>query len=117
MVLARIRYISKQMAKKYGVIGRVASRYLEAGLSVRLNHPTRLGNAHIVAQGNGQRLVVEVYSSSKPADAAVVARVAEKARLLRARPVLVLYGKRASITPEALSEARKLQVKVKRVRG
>ncbi|QOJ79414.1 hypothetical protein IG193_02830 [Infirmifilum lucidum] len=115
MSLARIRYLSRQFRKRYGVIGRVASRYLEAGLSVRINHPTRLGPAHIIAHGNGQKLVVEVYYSSKPLEPDTVQRVAEKAKLLRAKPVVALYGKTPA-TKRALEVATKLGVKIKRIR-
>ncbi|MEZ0346094.1 MAG: hypothetical protein ABWK01_06060 [Infirmifilum sp.] len=115
MTLARIRYLQRQLAKKYGVIGRVASRYLEAGLSVRLNHPTRLGPAHLVVQGNGKKLLVEVYNNPTPLKPEDVRRVAEKARLLRATPVIVVYGerRRRQLTPEAKAEAASLKVKIK----
>ncbi|PLJ78066.1 hypothetical protein [Infirmifilum sp. SLHALR2] len=116
MTLARIRYLVRQLSKKYKAIGRVAGKYLEAGFSVRINHPTHLGNAHIVAQGNGQKILVEVYYSSSPLKAEDVRKVAEKAKLLKAKPVIALYGRRTPVTPEALAEAAKLGVKVKRVR-
>ncbi|AKG38732.1 MAG: hypothetical protein ACPLRJ_01755 [Infirmifilum uzonense] len=118
MTLARVRYLQKQLIKRYGIIGKVASRYLEAGLSVRIRHPTRLGDAHIIVQGNGNRLVVEVYTSPKPLHPRDVQAVAEKAKLLNSKPVIVIYSGgrlKSRVTKEALEEATRLQVKIKRV--
>lgn len=118
MTLARVRYLQRQLSKKYGIIGRVASRYLEAGLSVRINHPTRLGPVHIFAQGNGQRLVVEVYTSSKPLRPDDIRRAIDKAKLLQAKPVIVIYGKAKNkiVSKEALDEALSQQVKIKGIK-
>ncbi len=115
MTTARLRYQQKLLSKRYGVIGRVAALYLGAGLHVTLNHPTRYGPVHVVATGNNQRIAVDVYASPKPASTAAVEAIASKASLLKAKPVLALYGG-ADVTPEALELARKLGVEVKRVR-
>jgi hypothetical protein len=112
---ARLRHQQKLLSGRHGVVGRVAALYLGAGLHVALNHPTRHGPVHVVATGNHQRLAIDVYASPKPAGPAAVEAIASKAALLKAKPILALYGG-ADITPEALELARKLGVKVKRVR-
>lgn len=116
MTTARLRFLQAALKRRYGVLGNVASLYAGAGLHVRVNHPTRHGPVHVLAQGAGQKLAVEVYSSSAPAGPSVVEALVSKAQLLRAKPVLVLYGD-AGITPEALELAKKQGVRVKRVRA
>ena len=116
MGLNNIRYLQKRLIKRYKELGVVAARYLEAGLSVRVNHKTRLGPVHIHAKGGGQSLAVEVYKDVRPASVEVVERVAEKAKLLRSKPVLVLYGENRRLTSEAFERAKELGVKIKRVR-
>ncbi|RLE60378.1 MAG: hypothetical protein DRJ35_03445 [Thermoprotei archaeon] len=116
MVLNRIRFVQKRLIRRYKEIGIVASQYLEAGLSVRVNHPTRLGPVHVFAQGSGQRLVIEVYKDNRPAGTEVVERVMEKAKLLRSKPILVLYGNAGNLTSDAFEKAKELGVKVRRIR-
>lgn len=116
MTTARLRYLQAALKKRYGLLGKVASLYMGAGLHVRVNHPTRHGPVHILATGGGQKLAVEVYSSSTPASTSLVELVARKAELLRAKPVLVLYGS-ATVIPQALELAKKLNVKIKHVRA
>ncbi|HID80723.1 MAG TPA: hypothetical protein EYP48_03280 [Ignisphaera sp.] len=117
MSLARIRFIQKSLIEKYGVIGIVASRYLEAGLSVRVLHPTRYGPIHIVVSGNNIRLAIEVFSEAREVPKEVVERVVEKAKLIKARPVLVLYGDGPRLTDEVFELCRKYGVKVRRIRA
>ena len=114
MTTAQLRHQQKLLSRRHGIVGRVAALYVGAGLHVTLNHPTRHGPVHVVATGNHQRLAIDIYASPKPAGTAAVEAIARKASLLRAKPVLALYG--ADIAPEALELAGKLGVKVKRVR-
>ncbi|MEM2597384.1 MAG: hypothetical protein QXT50_01815 [Thermofilum sp.] len=116
MTTARLRYLQAILQKRYGLLGKAASKYAGAGLHVRVNHPTRHGPAHVLAVGRGQKLAVEVYSGSAPAGTSLVELVARKAELLKAKPVLLLYGD-ASLSPEALELAKKLGVKVRRMRA
>ncbi len=116
MVLAPIRFSQKRLIARYGPVGAVAARYLEAGLSVRVYHPTRLGHIHVLAWGHGQRRAVEVYNSPAPPSRELVERVAEKAKLVGATPVLVLYGSTPAPRGEASEAARSLGVKVRRIR-
>ncbi len=116
MVLAPVRFSQKRLIAKYGPLGVVAARYLEAGLRIRVNHPTRLGPIHVLAWGHGQRRAVEVYNAPTPPPREVVERIAEKAKLVRATPVLVLYGATPAPRGEAGEAARSLGVRVRRIR-
>ena len=115
MTLAKIRFLQRKLTEKYGEIGVVASRYVEAGLHVQLMHPTRYGPAHIIATGHGQRIVVEVVKDPGLVPAEVVKNLSEKARLLRARPILVLYGHGPKLNDEVRGLIAELGVKVKQV--
>ncbi len=116
MALARIRELQKYLVKKYGVIGAVAGRYVEAGLHVQLMHPTRYGPAHVIATGAGQRVVVEVVYGVDKVGPEVVETLLKKAELLRAKPVLVLYGAGPRLTDEARALVEERGVKVRRLR-
>ncbi len=111
-----MRFSQKRLIARYGPIGVVAARYLEAGLSVRVNHPTRYGPIHVLAWGHGQRRAVEVYNSSRPPSREVVENIAAKARLVNAKPVLVLYGSTPRPVGDALEAANSLGVALKRIR-
>ena len=117
MSLARIRFIQKSLIEKYGILGHVASRYLEAGLSVRVLHPTRYGPIHIVVNGNNTRLAIEVFAESREVPREVVERIVEKAKLIKAKPVLILYGDGPKLTDEVFDLCRKYGVKVRRIRA
>ena len=116
MSLARIRYLQSRLAEKYGEVGVVAGRYLEAGFHVRLMHPTRLGPVHIFAQRGSDRLVIEVVKDPGKVSPAILERVAKKAELLRSKPILVLYSDGPKLDDEARAKAEELGVKVRRIR-
>jgi len=83
MSLAKIRFVQKALIEKYGNVGIVASRYLEAGFSVRVNHPTHLGSA----------------------------------KLVRAKPILVLYGNGPKLSDELFRFCKERGVKIRRIRA
>ena len=117
MSIARIRHERTRLEVRYGEVGVVAGRYLEAGYHVRLFHPTRYGEVHVLAYKGDTRLVVEVVKEAATVGAEVVERVARKAELLKARPVLILYGNGPRLSEEARSRARETGVKVRRIRA
>lgn len=116
MATSRQLKLARIYEEKHGVLGAVAARYVTAGRSVEFNHPTRHGPVHLLVRGCGETLVVEVHAGSSRVTSDVVQRLVEKAKLLRGRPVLVLYSKSAEPSPEALELCRVHGVKVKRVR-
>jgi hypothetical protein len=89
MTTPRQKFIGKALVNKYGLIGKVATRYLYAGLHVEINHPTRLGPVPIIAKGNKQTFAIEVLKPNQNIDQAIES-IARKAQLLKARPVLAV---------------------------
>jgi len=111
MATSRQINLARTLEEKYGVIGKVAGRYVTAGLHVTMMHPTRYGPVHFVVQGNGLKLAVDMVTGGDATAAAELLK--KKAELLKAKPVLVLYG-------DAKADAAKLAemgVKVRRIRG
>jgi len=110
---ARARYVVRRL-KKYGIVGIVAGRYIEAGYSVELSHKTRLGNIDILVRSRGEVYAVEVlHRGIYTVDQAKLLQ--EKAKLVGARPVLILYGRQPRLTAEALSYCSSNGIKVRRV--
>lgn len=102
MVTARQRYAVRRLGETYGILGRIAGRYVAAGYSVELNHPTRYGPIHVVARGDGQVLAVDVVYEGGKLTVEAARRILEKAKLIRARPVLAVYGLGWNNVPEEL---------------
>jgi len=115
MVTARETYIASKLVERYGVIGRVASRYVTAGYSVRVLHPTRYGPVHVVAKKHGVTLAIDVTTGIPSVEAAK--SLLEKAKLLRARPILVIYGRGSVVPQEVVSFCAENNIKLKRVLG
>jgi len=102
VVTSRRRYLIKRVAKLYGIVGKVAGRYIAAGYSVEFNHPTRYSPIHIIARGNGQMLAVEVVYERGKLTVETARSILEKAKLIGARPVLVVHGLGWNDVPEEL---------------
>lgn len=117
MSLARIVFLKKKLEKKYGVVGKVAGRYVEAGYTVNVGFQTAKGNIDIVAKKEGQILAIDVITGSVKVGTDVIERLKEKAATINAKPILVLYGAGPQLQEEALKKAEELGVEVKRVRG
>ncbi|RLE86199.1 MAG: hypothetical protein DRJ96_02080 [Thermoprotei archaeon] len=111
----RMRFEQRKLRKRYGVVGLVAGRYLEAGYHVRLMHPTRYGPAHIVVQGRGEKFVIEVVHEPGALREEVVEGLLKKAELLGARPILAVYGRGVKLG-DLRKKLEERGVKVKYVR-
>jgi len=116
MTLAEIVFQKKKLEEKYGVEGKVAGAYVEAGYDVRMDFNTSKGRLSFVAKKGGQLLAVDVVTVSKVLGRDVVEAVAEKAKSINAKPVLILYGAGPRLSDEAKAAAKELGVEVKRVR-
>ncbi len=116
MTLAEIVFTSKKLAEKYGVEGRVAARYVEAGYSVRMRFPTPKGTVSFVAKKESQVLAVDVISGSRRVTGNDVRSIAEKARAINAKPVLALYGAGPKLDEDAKKLAAELGVSLRRFR-
>lgn len=117
MATARQRFLARVLVRKYGEVGAVAARYVEAGYAVRVMHPTRYGPAHVIAQRGGEKLIIEVFKEPRPLEMRDVEPLLKKAELLRGRPVLVLYGDGPRLSNELFQELRGRGVKVRRIRA
>ncbi len=101
-------YLSNTLTRKYGILGRVASRYVLAGFSVRVN------NDHILIKGrNESKVVVVVESSKELRDKA--GKVKELAKRLSSKPVIAVYG-RCKISDEDLEKVVNEGIQIKFIR-
>ena len=103
-----VNYLANTLRRKYGVLGRVAARYVKAGFSVRVLKDV------VVAQGRGVKYVITAAENPKEA-VRLGSRVIEVAGKLGGVPVVALYG-RARWGP-IIGELRGIGVRVKLVRG
>lgn len=113
MATARQRYLTNRLVEKYGVIGRVASRYICAGYSVKLLHLTRHGPVHIVAKKHGSVLAIDVVTGNPSINTAK--NLLEKSKLLKAHPILVIYGGEFTVPREVLLFCEENGIRLKRV--
>jgi len=117
MSLARIRMLEKTLIKKYGEIGRVAALYLEAGAHVRLMHPTRYGPIHILVYKDGSRYAVEVVKEKNRMCKETLETLLKKAELVKAKPILVIYGDLPLLSEELYKFCKEHGIKIKRVKA
>ena len=116
MSLARIVFEKRKLESRYGVAGRVAGLYVEAGYSVTMNFPTPNGPVSFVARKSGETLAVDVVAGAVKVGPDVVENLVSKALSIKAKPVLVLYGSGPVLSEEAKAKASEAGVKVRRVR-
>ncbi len=116
MSLARIIFLQKKLREKYGPEGYVAGLYLEAGYNVTVGFETGKGRVSVKAVKGGETLAIDVLVDKRVYGPEVVQAIAEKAKSIGARPVLVLYGAGPELSKDALEKAKELGVKVRRVR-
>jgi hypothetical protein len=100
MVTAKARFLIRKFEEKYGIIGKVAGRYVAAGLSVEFMHPTRYGPIQIVVRGGGKVFAVEVTENTAKLSLDSIKVFIEKAKLIKAKPILVLYSSNAKLSDE-----------------
>ncbi len=115
MTTAREAFEAKKLASKYGVVGKVAARYREAGYQVRVESVDPEAPIHFRAWRKGEKLAVKVYWASGRVPVEVVDKLAEAAG--GAKPVLVLYGAGPKSHGELVDKAREKGVSIRRVRA
>jgi len=116
MTTARATYLQKIYRERYGSIGVVASRYLGAGYSVEIMHPTRYGPIHIIVRGNNTIMAIEVIDKPVKITIDNVQRLINKAKLVKAKPILILYSDGPTISDDVYSFCRENGVRVRRIR-
>jgi len=117
MTTTRARYLMKVFERKYGVVGKVGGMYLAAGLSVEFMHPTKHGPVHVVAKGvGGKILAIKVVEDPSKETIEGVKTFIEKAKSIRAKPILILYTSNAKLPEETYKFCLENDVKVRIVR-
>ncbi len=79
-------YQSNRLVEKYGVLGKVAARYLLAGYSIRIQ------SNFILASKEGSNLIIGVAINDKNAEK-LITEITEASKKLSRIPVIVLYGR------------------------
>ncbi len=113
MALSRIVFMSKKLREKFGVEGIVASRYLEAGYSVRIGFNTPRGRLSIIAKKEGKVLAIDVVHEKRLVTSNDIVEISEKAKSINAKPILVIYGRGPKVSNEAKEKAKELGVEIK----
>ena len=116
MTLAEIVFQQKKLEQKYGVEGKVAGRYVEAGFHVRMHVATKHGTVSFVAIKGKEKFAVDVVNGKKVLGKADLDSLKKKAESLSAKPVLVLYGSGPRLDDEAKNYAKENSIEVKRIR-
>lgn len=116
MATAKTRYLQKIYEEKHGCIGKVASRYLEAGYSIELMHSTRYGCVHILARKSNMVLAIDVVDKQGTVTIDMVKLLLDKSKLLRARPILILYSDGPKIDDEVHKFCVEHGIKIRRLR-
>ena len=114
--LSKIVFMKKRLKEKFGVVGVVAGRYVEAGYSVRIGFDTAAGKVDIIAKKGGQTLVIDVVEGKTVVDVAKIEEIVRKAKSINGKPVLILYGSGPRISDNAREKARELSVELRRIR-
>ncbi|MDK6029163.1 hypothetical protein QPL79_07285 [Ignisphaera sp. 4213-co] len=113
MTTANQIYLMKKLEERYGSVGKVAGRYLAAGLSVEFMHPTRYGPIHIVVRGNNSVFAIDVFDKPGKLSIDDVKTLIEKARLIKAKPILFLYSSAAKVDDDVYKFCIENGVKIK----
>ena len=116
MGIARVRYLMDVFRRRYGVVGRVGGMYLAAGFSVEFMHPTKYGPIHVVAKGRGRVFAIEVVEDPSKETIEDVKTFVEKAKSVRAKPILILYATNAKLPTEVYKFCIENGVKVRIIR-
>lgn len=104
----RVKYLANRLSQKYGVLGKVASRYVLAGHSIRLR------GDHIIVRGKGFNAVITLAKNRKEVrDYAKRAKDIARELGPNYRPVLMVYGS-YKIPGGVLEEIRREGVLVRR---
>ncbi|MCE4600080.1 MAG: hypothetical protein F7C38_00740 [Desulfurococcales archaeon] len=117
MTTAREAFEAKKLAQKYGVVGKVAGRYREAGYRVDVVTVDEAAPYNFTAVKKGDKLAVKVYYKSGPVPVDIVEGLAGKAKEEGYKPILVLYGAGPKLSDQVRARAGELGVSIRRVRA
>lgn len=109
MTTSRAVHKSKILQKKFGIIGKVASKYILAGFHV--NIVPRKGLSFIAVRGN-ERFGILVINSLKEIENKVKQIISETEKL-NLKPILVIYGNYGPLNKDLKKKIEELGVKIK----
>ncbi len=115
MVTAKAKFISRRLREKYGVVGKVAERYISAGYSVTFNVKCNDVLFDFIAK-KGEKIGVKIYNGKIKVGLEDIEKISRAAEKLGVKPVIVLYGSGPSVSEEALDKADELNISIKRIR-
>ncbi|AIY89251.1 restriction endonuclease [Geoglobus acetivorans] len=98
------------------VENRIGKRYEKAGYKVQYRKRTPEGEIDLIAKRKREKIAGEVKHSAKgrTVSSSEVAKIARKARRIKAKPTLILTGK-TKLSSNAKKAAKKHGVRVKRL--
>ena len=98
------------------VENKIGERYRKAGYKVKLRRKTPSGEIDVYATRKKEKIAIEVKHRNKNAivTSKEVRKIAKKARILKAKPVLILSGK-AKLSQKGREVARESGVRVKKL--
>lgn len=96
---------------------KVGKYYKKAGYEVKLRKRTRVGEIDVYATRGREKIAIEVKHRNKKGVVSLkdVKKIAQKAKYLKAKPLLILSGN-AKLPRKGLASARKVGVRVKRLK-
>ncbi|MCE4599308.1 MAG: hypothetical protein F7C81_03825 [Desulfurococcales archaeon] len=95
MTTAKRIFESKMLSEKYGVLGKVAGRYIKAGYSIR---GVDLEERSFIAARRGEKLLVKVIWNVNKIDDSMLDELKNKAKTLNAKPLLIVYGAKPRVS-------------------
>ncbi len=116
MVTAREAFMWKKLREKYGLVGEVAGRYVAAGYSVCIGVESSGYKIDFIASRSNERLCVKIYTSSSKTSVDDIELFKKTCEKLRAKPVLILYGRKTVLPGDVFEKTRELGVSIKRVK-
>jgi len=105
----------RNRGKGSGFEKKIASRYKRAGYFIERNKVKNGIEIDIIAKKKRQKkLVIETKAGKQVVTSSVIKRLAEVARSIKGKPVLVI-GPRVSLTKPAKKEAKKRNIRIRKV--
>ena len=94
---------------------KVAKRYVKGGYKVKKHYIIKHGEIDILAKRGKETLAIEVKSGKPVITSTIIRKLVQKARSLKAKPVLALTSNKFKITSKARKEIKKYKVRIKRL--
>ena len=113
MTTGRLLFKSRVLETRYGLKGKVASRYLKAGYQVSIlkNHPM-----DILVTGNNHRFIIKIVTKRTELTDNLIKSVQEYARKMNAKGIIAIYGC-LRVEKSFIEQAVSSGIELKRIRS